>query len=131
VAAYPPVEPKQTHPLSVGFAMTLIAFSVQVMFHALGVPQEHGVGYWAVAALIQWGTFTLAGYGSKALIVFVLVPFLANLALWAALLPAAAIVLVRVVRRARMLAQADKAAPRRGPRPGLRAELQAWAGWSR
>lgn len=131
MAAYPPVEPKQTHPLNLGFTMTLIAFSVQVMFHAAGVPQEHGIGYWAVASLIQWGTFTLAGYGNKALIVFVLVPVLANWALWAALLPAAAIVLVRVVRRARMLAQTDKTAPRRGPRPGLWAGLQAWAGWSR
>ncbi|MER7497065.1 hypothetical protein ABT033_31270 [Streptomyces pharetrae] len=130
MAAYPPVEPKQIHPLSLGFTMTLIAFSVQVLFDAADVPQDHGLGYWAVAALIQWGTVTLAGYGNKALVAFVLVPFLAGWALWAGLLPAAAIVLVRAARRARMLQHTDKTAPR-PPRPGLWAVLQFWAGWSR
>lgn len=38
--------------------------------------------------------------------------------------------LMRAVRRARMLAQVDKTAPQRDPRPSLWAEQQAWAGWS-
>ncbi|MFD0541847.1 XF1762 family protein [Streptomyces mexicanus] len=91
--------------------------------------QEHGLGYWGVA-LIPWATFTLAGHGDTALSVFVLVPSPANWALRPALLPAAAIVLVRVVRRTRMPAQTDKTAPRRGPRPGLWARPTLWVGWS-
>ncbi|MYX26808.1 hypothetical protein GTY75_09020 [Streptomyces sp. SID8381] len=131
MAAYPPAEPKQTHPLNLGFTMALLAFCLQVLVGAAGVRMEHGVGYWALVALMQWGTVTLAGYGNKALVAFVAVVWLAGWALWAGLLPAAVIVLVRVVRRARMLAEADGQAPRRGPRPGVWRTVQAWAGWSR
>ncbi|MFG3132952.1 hypothetical protein ACGFZU_35290 [Streptomyces tendae] len=131
MAAYPPVEPKQTHPLTLGFTMTLITFAFQVLVDAARVNQSHSVGYWAVVALIQWGTFTLAGYGNKALLAFVAVAGLSGWSLWLTLLPAAVIVVVRAVRRARMLAQTDKTAPRRAPGRGFWAGLQAWVGWSR
>ncbi|MGW0692777.1 hypothetical protein [Streptomyces sp. NPDC002738] len=48
---------------------------------------------------------------------------------WAALVPAAALVVCRVVRRAVMLSQRDATAPQCGPRPGFWRTLQAWAGW--
>ncbi|MFE1289692.1 hypothetical protein [Streptomyces sp. NPDC058751] len=125
MAPYQPAEPTQSHPLSLGFTMTLIAFAVHVLFAAVGAPQDHGLGYWALVSLIQWATFTLAGYGKPALYHFVAVPFLATyFSLWAALLPAAAIVLVRVLHRGASL--------RRTPvHGGLWPTLQAWTGWSR
>jgi hypothetical protein len=123
VAAYPSVEPKETHPLNLGFAMALVSFALNVVLRAIGLEMEHGLGRVAVVCLIAGATVVLAGHGNKALVAFIAANTLSDWSLSAALLPAVLFVSVRVVRRARTL--------RRAPRLGFWTTLQAWAGWTR
>ncbi|MFH8760329.1 hypothetical protein [Streptomyces atroolivaceus] len=96
----------------------------------MGVDAGRSVGFTAFTCFTSVATSALAGYSGKRVLGFVSVSFLA-VNLWAALIPAAAIVVFRVGRRAVMASQRDKTAPQRGPRRGFRATLQFWAGWSR
>ncbi|MEU5181220.1 hypothetical protein AB0G49_14320 [Streptomyces longwoodensis] len=115
--------------------MTVLSFLWNVTLTVIGTLTATGhasvpLAYLALLSLLAGATAALTGNGPGACLTFVLSGALAALAWWAALLPAAVVVAYRVVRRAMMLAQADRTAPRRGPRPGFWKTLQAWAGWS-
>ncbi|AXI91360.1 hypothetical protein SAM9427_36965 (plasmid) [Streptomyces sp. ETH9427] len=87
------------------------------------------LGYFLLLAAVTSGALAVAGPGAGGLIAYVAASGLCGISLWAGLLPTAAVVLGRVVRRARMLSQTDATAPKRGGRPGVWGTLQAWAGW--
>ncbi|MFI1377695.1 hypothetical protein ACH4UY_37655 [Streptomyces longwoodensis] len=113
--------------------LTVLSFLWNITVTVIGTLTATGhasvpVAYFAQLALITGATVALTGNGPGACLAFVPSGALAALSLWAALLPAAVVVAYRVVRRAVMLAQADRTAPRRGPRQGFWKTLQAWAG---
>ncbi|MFF4276186.1 hypothetical protein [Streptomyces sp. NPDC001536] len=131
MAAYPPAEPKQPHPLPQGFTMALLAFTLHVVVRALGVEMDHGLGYVALGSLIAGATSALAGYGKKALVAFAVTGTLGGFGLWWALIPALLIMDFRIVRRVIMLSHRDRTAPVREPRRGFWGTLQFWVGWNR
>lgn len=88
------------------------------------------LGYFLLLAAVTSGALAVVGPGAGGLIAYVSASGLCGISLWAGLLPTAAVVLGRVVRRARMLSQTDATAPARGVGPGVWRTLQAWAGWA-
>jgi hypothetical protein len=108
--------------------LTVISFLWNVATVWLGV-REAPITYFALLALVSGGTAALVGNGFGACMAFVASGALAPLSWWAALLPAALVVLYRVAWRAIVLARRDKSVPL-GPPLGFWRTLQAWAGWS-
>ncbi|MER7937863.1 MULTISPECIES: hypothetical protein [unclassified Streptomyces] len=105
--------------------LTLISFLWNLLCSWEGA-DDVPVTYLALLALACGCSAALAGNGLGSCMTFVFTGALVPLAWWAALLPAAVIVLYRVLRRAARLARGEG-----GPRPvGFWRTLQAWAGWT-